>query len=595
MKKLLSVLLCAAMLVGGLTFAASADDKSIDKAMLIDDISVDDTSLTGGMGYIVNNHGKNDYGVNAWNSEKSYTVRDNNGISVAFDLNVIAFSQCTHLVSETAPNDFRHLQGLVFTFSNYDGYQAIIYDAVKQEFQIANVGWPTSVVPVDGSHIIEKKAFSMKPGEWHRCFYLVQATEVFVYCDGELIISHDFDGGPKNNLSRSFLMFWESHVRLMMDNLIVGTDEYDDTLGETFEEKIAANNQPDAEEPIKNVLFADDFNDAIDVVYDHSVTVPVWEYEKDEHDKDVMYTVYEDDGKTPKLDEYDEVVKEKHFLLDEKGNKVQAVDEKGNPLTEPEYHFIMNGEDTIEPGQEHAGFTFGVGVHNTQNMPCHGVDKATYCGMIKDIDGAVISFSDTAAADGMTVKSEITINQKSAAFTSAKNVVLSLDPIFEFKGFENIASGADIKADDNGRVTITLPAGFSGKLADLVMEVPAGKEMAQSSKYRYGFIVGSDAEIKNGAEDVDPAKITVDGGFTSTMNFLKGDANGDGKVNAKDVTLIMKYNVVIADTKNKEPNEQQQKVISSLKVKASDIYADNKINARDVNLLMKYLVYGEWK
>ena len=62
MKKVLSIILCAAMLVGGMTFAVGADDV-VDKAMLIDDISVEDTSLTGSMGYIVNNRRQNAFGV----------------------------------------------------------------------------------------------------------------------------------------------------------------------------------------------------------------------------------------------------------------------------------------------------------------------------------------------------------------------------------------------------------------------------------------------------------------------------------------------------------------------------------------------------
>ena len=583
------------MLVGGLTFIASAEEPA-DLAMLLDDISVGDTSLTGGMGYIVNDHYINEYDVKAWGSDtEPWAVEDINGISVAFDLNIIAISQCTHLVNEQAPNDFRHTQGLVFTFSNYSGFQAIIYDAVKQEFQIANVGWPVSVVPIDGSHIIESAPFPMKPGEWHRCFYNIYGSEVFVYCDGKLVISHDFDGGPMNNLNRCFLMFWESHVRLMMDNLIVGTDEYDDTLGDTFQEKIDANNGETADE--KFVLFSDDFNDAIEITYDHEVTVPVWEIAKDDKDREIEDVVLNEDG-TPKLDERGREIKEKRILLDEKGNKVQAVDDKGELMWEPEYHFIKEGQDTIEPEQEHAGFTFGVGVHNTSNLQCRPVDKATYSGMIKDIDGAVINCADGGAVEGQTISVEVTIDPKSASFTEAKDLIVSLDPIFTFNGVENVASGATVEVDANQLASIKIPAGFSGKLCDLVLHVPVENEMAQSSKYRYGFLVGEKTVFKNGSAEVDPETITIDGGMIATQNFKKGDANGDGNINAKDVITTMKYigvNAELNKSKNAVPTEKQQKTLDALRVKAADVYSDGKINARDVNLLMKFIVFGEWK
>ena len=584
-KRIISTILAALMalttLVGGSIFAASAD--VVDKAMLIDDISVDDPSMTGRMGYIVNDSKDNDFGVKAWKSENPYTVRDLNGISVAFDLNVIAFSKCNHNVSDVAPNDFTHTQGLVFTFSNHEGWQGIIYDAVKQEFQIVNVGWPCSVVPVDGSHIVDRASFQMNPGEWHRVFYNIAGTEVSIFCDGEELLVHDFDGGPKNNLSRTFLMFWESHVRLMMDNLVVGTDEYDDN----------------AKSNDGQILFKDDFNDAADVTLSHVEQVKVWEYEKDEKGEDKLFPVYEDDGKTPKLDGEGNQITEKHIKKDGSGNNIQATDEAGNPLTAPVYHFLKDGVDTTDPSQEHAGFVFGNGsAHDSPNVPCRGVDKATYCGSIKDVDGAAIFFADTVAIEGQTVNAAISVDSSKAAFTEAKDLLLSLDPIFTLKGFENVAAGAEISADENNMVSIKLPAGFSGKLADLVLEIPADKEMAQSCKYRYGFIATGATEFKNGASAVDAKKVTIDGGFTFTKNYLPGDANSDGKVNAKDVALIMRFNSVKAALRRKKgstPTPEQQKILDSILLKAADVFPNDAedpldtVNAQDLSVLVEML------
>ena len=73
--------------------------------------------------------------------------------------------------------------------------------------------------------------------------------------------------------------------------------------------------------------------------------------------------------------------------------------------------------------------------------------------------------------------------------------------------------------------------------------------------------------------------------ITSALTVLSlgakagGDVNGDGKVNAKDVTTIMKYLI------GKTP--------SSFDVTAADFNNDGKVNAKDVTSLMKSLVGTE--
>ena len=596
MKKLLSVILFAAMLVSAFAVFAHAEEP-VDKAMLLDDINVQNTALTGAMGYIVNDEDENDFGVTAWGSDEPYGAFDKNGISVAFDLNVLAYSKCSHLVSDMYPNDLRHVSGLILTLSKER--QSVIYDIERQEFQIATcASWPVSIIPVTPDMrknvIIESVKYPMNPGDWHRCFVNVQGTEVFVYCDGKLILSHDFSGGANGNLTRDFIMFWESHCRVMLDNMIVGTDEYDDTLGETFEEKIAANNKP--EEDIKNVLFADDFNDAVRPVWDHTEQEPTWAIALDEKGKEIEDIVYEEDGITPKLDKHGNVVKEKRIATDEAGNPIQEVDDKKNPVFHDVHYYNVNGEITTDCSQKHAGFVFDKGVtsNGNPNVPCYGVDKAAYSGMLKDVEGAAISFADTGAVEGQTVNAEITIDA-AAGFTEAKNLTLTYDEIFTFKGFENVASGATVTEAD-GKVNITIPAGFSGKLADLVLEVPKEKEMAQSCQYRYGFLIGSDTEFKNGSDAVDKDTVTIDGGMCKTVNFVKGDANGDGKVNSKDVIRIMQYIVYYGDyKKGKTLTAAQMKIIDNTNLKAADVFPNGSLNSRDVKVLLRFIATGEWK
>ena len=571
MKKILSILLCAAMLAGAVTLSVGAK-KATDQAMLLDDISIPDDSKTGALGYIVNASAKNDYGVKAFGSDKPYAVDDQNGISVAFDLNVLSYSKCNHLVSEIEKS-WRHQSALTFTFSNYNGYQAIIYDISRQEIQIANIGWPRSGINPDMAHVVESKKIALNPGDWHRMFYSIQYTEVYVYIDGVQVLYHDFDGGEKNNLDRSFLMFWPSHCRCMIDNLIVGTDEYDDSV--SFEENEG------------QVLFADDFNDAIAPELDHVEQVETWELVKDANGNTLYVDVLDEKG-NPVYGDDGKIKQTTVYARDEKGNLIQEKDDKGKPVFHDEYYYKVNGEVVNEEGatQYHAGFLFEP--HNGQ-IPYKGVDKDTYCGMIKDVENATISFADTQGVEGQTFRADVTTT---GGFTKATGLVFAVDPIFSSATFEDVATGVAINVD-NGLADITLPAGFSGKIATLVLNVPADRTMAQSDKYRYGFIInsGTTFETSDGAVP----HITIDGGFTVTKNFVKGDANGDGKINTRDVILLMKY-IIIQNLikKGYVPTAEDQKLLDSMIVKAADCYPDGKINTRDTQNLMKYMVSGEW-
>ena len=65
----------------------------------------------------------------------------------------------------------------------------------------------------------------------------------------------------------------------------------------------------------------------------------------------------------------------------------------------------------------------------------------------------------------------------------------------------------------------------------------------------------------------------VDGKIT-IIDYLPGDINGDGRVNTKDLTRLMKYI-------NHEDVECTEKAL--------DVNGDGKVNTKDLTRLMKYI------
>ena len=78
-------------------------------------------------------------------------------------------------------------------------------------------------------------------------------------------------------------------------------------------------------------------------------------------------------------------------------------------------------------------------------------------------------------------------------------------------------------------------------------------------------------------------KVTVNDPVPSTVPSGKlGDVNGDGKINSRDVIMIMKAVIV----ENSGSGEYPKGYIKE----ASDVYADGKLNSRDVIALMKAVI-----
>ncbi len=70
---------------------------------------------------------------------------------------------------------------------------------------------------------------------------------------------------------------------------------------------------------------------------------------------------------------------------------------------------------------------------------------------------------------------------------------------------------------------------------------------------------------------------TVTKGYVNVADVIKGDVNGDGKINGRDYSLLMQY-----------LNDWDVTIIEA----AADVNGDDKINGRDYSLLMQYL--NDW-
>ena len=102
-------------------------------------------------------------------------------------------------------------------------------------------------------------------------------------------------------------------------------------------------------------------------------------------------------------------------------------------------------------------------------------------------------------------------------------------------------------------------------------------DLAEKRAYYLTAAMVNGDKIGQEANAVDGATITV--GKTA---LVTGDANGDGKLNARDVTAIMKAVLI--------ENAPSGLYPANFIRKAADFNGDGKLNARDVVGLMKQLV-----
>lgn len=96
----------------------------------------------------------------------------------------------------------------------------------------------------------------------------------------------------------------------------------------------------------------------------------------------------------------------------------------------------------------------------------------------------------------------------------------------------------------------------------------AAYPMTMTSGTYYVYLVGADKPF---AADAPAASFTYDAGY------IKGDANGDGKVNIDDVTAVLNHVV-------------ENRFLTGTNFEAADVVKDDKINIDDVTKLLNFIV-----
>lgn len=109
-------------------------------------------------------------------------------------------------------------------------------------------------------------------------------------------------------------------------------------------------------------------------------------------------------------------------------------------------------------------------------------------------------------------------------------------------------------------------AGEDGKLAFTGSD--AAYPMTMTSGTYYVYLVGD-------GKSFDATK--ADASFTYDAGYIKGDANGDGKVNIDDVTAVLNHVV-------------ENRFLTGTNFEAADVVKDDKINIDDVTKLLNFIV-----
>lgn len=106
-------------------------------------------------------------------------------------------------------------------------------------------------------------------------------------------------------------------------------------------------------------------------------------------------------------------------------------------------------------------------------------------------------------------------------------------------------------------------AGEDGKLAFTGSD--AAYPMTMTSGTYYVYLVGDGKTFAPAAS------------FTYDAGYIKGDANGDGKVNIDDVTAVLNHVV-------------ENRFLTGTNFEAADVVKDDKINIDDVTKLLNFIV-----
>lgn len=215
----------------------------------------------------------------------------------------------------------------------------------------------------------------------------------------------------------------------------------------------------------------------------------------------------------------------------------------------------MPGDNTTAPALTPANSTF---TPTTVTVS----DSVTY-----PTDGAPTVYCITSEANGV-----VTLSLKASIADLQR-----LDMQLTLTGYENITAVADCPLNvtvNNNVATITYNAqnGSGVDMRSGVAVLTMKKSGAsQSIISEPKAIATKDA---NGAlSPITKPTVTDDpyGGYAL------GDVNGDGKINAKDATLVMQYAIDLIE-------------LSDMQIARANVNKDNAINAKDATLILRYAI-----
>lgn len=227
MKKILSLMICIAVLAGSFCFTTSAAEK--DMALYYDDglarptLAADATEdqkedfdpaadMTGISGQIFNN--------------EEWAAADG-GYTMAFDFNFMDYTVCNHVFDKADKAHPSHFS--LHTGTSADGFGTVFaYNAIDGRFEIAkdSQGYQHGTVKVEGPDqtyfVVDSYDMRLQPGEWHRVVFRIEDIYLDIYVDGVHIIET-----TTPQVGHDWVMLNPQHCRFMMDNLVFGTIFYD--------------------------------------------------------------------------------------------------------------------------------------------------------------------------------------------------------------------------------------------------------------------------------------------------------------------------------------------------------------------------------
>lgn len=232
MKKILSLMLCLAVLAGCLCFPTTAAEK--DMAVYYDDglsrnpVPVDDPTTTEDDAAIEDfDPAANNAGSSGYMHNQDDWAKADGGFVFAFDLNFLDYTACNHVFDSP---DKKHPSHFSFTTgANALGeWTVFAYNAIDGRFEIAadknmyNRGTIKTEGPLQTYTVIDSYDMRLNPGEWHRVVFRVEDVYLDIYVDGVHIIET-----VVREAGHSFAMLNPQHCRFVMDNLVFASIFYD--------------------------------------------------------------------------------------------------------------------------------------------------------------------------------------------------------------------------------------------------------------------------------------------------------------------------------------------------------------------------------